>query len=215
MAQREQGSPGPGGGDGSSLMGGPPTDQEGGYCAYAFLPSSVRKGSAQPPTLPHGGLFKRDTGVGKGSVVSKSLSRQSSKLLHGGAAREDWRGSPRSASCSPSRAWGEELRSQSLCTPHPARSKVILKEPDLQDLGTYSVVVTNADEDISASHTLTEEGNPPALNTVPSMSPWRPARKNEHAQSHRPGVWRSAHPVGRQLLKSHQAVPCAKDCPKP
>ncbi|XP_004603752.2 myomesin-3 [Sorex araneus] len=37
------------------------------------------------------------------------------------------------------------------------KSKVILKEPDLQDLGTYSVVVTNADEDISASHTLTEE----------------------------------------------------------
>ncbi|KAM6172804.1 myomesin-3 [Erethizon dorsatum] len=37
------------------------------------------------------------------------------------------------------------------------KSKVILKEPDLQDLGTYSVVVTDADEDISASHTLTEE----------------------------------------------------------
>uniref|UniRef100_A0A8D2CJT9 Myomesin-3 n=1 Tax=Sciurus vulgaris TaxID=55149 RepID=A0A8D2CJT9_SCIVU len=37
------------------------------------------------------------------------------------------------------------------------RSKVILKEPDLEDLGTYSVVVTDADEDISASHTLTEE----------------------------------------------------------
>ncbi|XP_004679437.1 PREDICTED: myomesin-3 [Condylura cristata] len=37
------------------------------------------------------------------------------------------------------------------------KSKVILKEPDLEDLGTYSVVVTDADEDISASHTLTEE----------------------------------------------------------
>ncbi|KAM5321074.1 myomesin-3 isoform 1-T1 [Glossophaga mutica] len=37
------------------------------------------------------------------------------------------------------------------------KSKVILKEPDLEDLGTYSVVVTNADEDISASRTLTEE----------------------------------------------------------
>ncbi|KAG8506709.1 Myomesin-3, partial [Galemys pyrenaicus] len=37
------------------------------------------------------------------------------------------------------------------------KSKVILKEPDLADLGTYSVVVTDADEDISASHTLTEE----------------------------------------------------------
>nr|XP_004657380.2 myomesin-3 [Jaculus jaculus] len=37
------------------------------------------------------------------------------------------------------------------------KSKVILKEPDLQDLGTYSVVVTDADEDTSASHTLTEE----------------------------------------------------------
>ncbi|XP_004850644.1 myomesin-3 [Heterocephalus glaber] len=37
------------------------------------------------------------------------------------------------------------------------KSKVILKEPDLQDLGTYTVVVTDADEDISASHTLTEE----------------------------------------------------------
>ncbi|XP_024410590.2 myomesin-3 isoform X1 [Desmodus rotundus] len=37
------------------------------------------------------------------------------------------------------------------------KSKVILKEPGLKDLGTYSVVVTNADEDISASHTLTEE----------------------------------------------------------
>ncbi|KAM4873379.1 myomesin-3 [Thomomys bottae] len=37
------------------------------------------------------------------------------------------------------------------------KSKVILKEPDLQDLGIYSVVVTDADEDISASHTLTEE----------------------------------------------------------
>ncbi|XP_006883719.1 PREDICTED: myomesin-3 [Elephantulus edwardii] len=37
------------------------------------------------------------------------------------------------------------------------KSKVILKEPDIQDLGTYSVVVTDADEDISASHILTEE----------------------------------------------------------
>uniref|UniRef100_A0A250Y7T1 Myomesin-3 n=1 Tax=Castor canadensis TaxID=51338 RepID=A0A250Y7T1_CASCN len=37
------------------------------------------------------------------------------------------------------------------------KSKVILKEPDLQHLGTYSVIVTDADEDISASHTLTEE----------------------------------------------------------
>ncbi|XP_013375137.1 PREDICTED: myomesin-3 [Chinchilla lanigera] len=37
------------------------------------------------------------------------------------------------------------------------KSQVILKEPDLQDLGTYSVVVTDADEDISASHTLTED----------------------------------------------------------
>lgn len=40
-----------------------------------------------------------------------------------------------------------------------ARSKVILKEPDLQDLGIYSVVVPDADEDTSASHMLTEEGN--------------------------------------------------------
>ncbi|XP_005353443.1 myomesin-3 [Microtus ochrogaster] len=37
------------------------------------------------------------------------------------------------------------------------KSKVILKEPDLQDLGVYSVVVPDADEDTSASHTLTEE----------------------------------------------------------
>ncbi|XP_004426177.1 PREDICTED: myomesin-3 [Ceratotherium simum simum] len=37
------------------------------------------------------------------------------------------------------------------------KSKVILKDPGLEDLGTYSVVVTDADEDISASHTLTEE----------------------------------------------------------
>ncbi|XP_006862460.1 PREDICTED: myomesin-3 [Chrysochloris asiatica] len=37
------------------------------------------------------------------------------------------------------------------------KSKVILKEPGLEDLGLYSVVVTGADEDISASHTLTEE----------------------------------------------------------
>ncbi|XP_028936184.1 myomesin-3 [Ornithorhynchus anatinus] len=37
------------------------------------------------------------------------------------------------------------------------KSKVILKEPSEKDLGTYSVVVTDADEDISASHTLTEE----------------------------------------------------------
>ncbi|XP_058917976.1 myomesin-3 isoform X2 [Kogia breviceps] len=37
------------------------------------------------------------------------------------------------------------------------KSKIILKEPGLEDLGTYSVVVTDADEEISASHTLTEE----------------------------------------------------------
>nr|XP_060482426.1 myomesin-3 [Panthera onca] len=53
-----------------------------------------------------------------------------------------------------SRAQGS---SPSLCSPLSARSKVILKEPGLEDLGTYSVVVTDADEDISASHTLTEE----------------------------------------------------------
>lgn len=49
--------------------------------------------------------------------------------------------------------------SQSIRLPLSARSKVILKEPDLQDLGIYSVVVPDADEDTSASHTLTEEGN--------------------------------------------------------
>ncbi|XP_045154869.1 myomesin-3 [Echinops telfairi] len=37
------------------------------------------------------------------------------------------------------------------------KSKIILKEPSLKDLGIYSVVVADADEDISASHTLTEE----------------------------------------------------------
>ncbi|XP_016277574.2 myomesin-3 [Monodelphis domestica] len=37
------------------------------------------------------------------------------------------------------------------------RSKLILKEPSKEDLGIYSVTVTDADEDISASHTLTEE----------------------------------------------------------
>ncbi|XP_074074224.1 myomesin-3 isoform X1 [Macrotis lagotis] len=37
------------------------------------------------------------------------------------------------------------------------RSKIILKEPSKEDLGTYSVTVPDADEDISASHTLTEE----------------------------------------------------------
>ncbi|XP_037684110.1 myomesin-3 [Choloepus didactylus] len=37
------------------------------------------------------------------------------------------------------------------------KSKVILKDPGLEDLGTYSVVVTDADEDISASHELTED----------------------------------------------------------
>uniref|UniRef100_A0A4X2M7S0 Myomesin-3 n=1 Tax=Vombatus ursinus TaxID=29139 RepID=A0A4X2M7S0_VOMUR len=36
-------------------------------------------------------------------------------------------------------------------------SKIILKEPSKEDLGTYSVTVIDADEDISASHTLTEE----------------------------------------------------------
>ena len=35
-------------------------------------------------------------------------------------------------------------------------------------MGTYSVVVTDADEDISASHTLTEEGN--ALRSTTSSS---------------------------------------------
>ncbi|XP_055466976.1 myomesin-3 [Psammomys obesus] len=37
------------------------------------------------------------------------------------------------------------------------KSKVILKVPDLPDVGVYSVVVTDADEDTSASHMLTEE----------------------------------------------------------
>uniref|UniRef100_A0A8D0PMP9 Myomesin-3 n=1 Tax=Sus scrofa TaxID=9823 RepID=A0A8D0PMP9_PIG len=37
------------------------------------------------------------------------------------------------------------------------KSKIILKDPGPEDLGTYSVVVTDADEEISASHTLTQE----------------------------------------------------------
>lgn len=65
----------------------------------------------------------------------------------------------RACSSQASRAQGS---SPSLCSPLSTRSKVILKEPGLEDLGTYSVVVTDADEDISASHTLTEEGNAPA-----------------------------------------------------
>ncbi|XP_010223082.1 PREDICTED: myomesin-3 [Tinamus guttatus] len=37
------------------------------------------------------------------------------------------------------------------------RSKLILKEPSEKDLGTYSVEVTDVDDDISASRTLTQE----------------------------------------------------------
>lgn len=59
---------------------------------------------------------------------------------------------------SSSQASGARGPAQSIRSPLSARSKVILKEPGLEDLGTYSVVVTDADEDISASHTLTEEG---------------------------------------------------------
>ena len=52
------------------------------------------------------------------------------------------------------------------------RSKIILKEPGLKDLGTYSVVVTDADEEISASHTLTEEGDAPCSTaTSPERRP--------------------------------------------
>lgn len=47
------------------------------------------------------------------------------------------------------------------------RSKIILKDPGLEDLGTYSVVVTDADEDISASHTLTEDGEAPLCRRHP------------------------------------------------
>uniref|UniRef100_A0A4X2M7S6 Myomesin 3 n=1 Tax=Vombatus ursinus TaxID=29139 RepID=A0A4X2M7S6_VOMUR len=46
-------------------------------------------------------------------------------------------------------------------------SKIILKEPSKEDLGTYSVTVIDADEDISASHTLTEEGKLPSPLTLP------------------------------------------------
>lgn len=38
------------------------------------------------------------------------------------------------------------------------RSKLILKEPSEKDLGIYSVEVTDVDDDISASCTLTKEG---------------------------------------------------------
>lgn len=70
------------------------------------------------------------------------------------------------------------------------RSKIILKEPGLEDLGTYSVVVTDADEDISASHTLTEEGDAPVPQPPPQRDdpdtgsqaqiPQRPARSNKN-----------------------------------
>lgn len=40
----------------------------------------------------------------------------------------------------------------------PSRSKLILKEPSEKDLGVYSVEVTDVDDDISASCTLTKEG---------------------------------------------------------
>lgn len=39
-----------------------------------------------------------------------------------------------------------------------SRSKLILKEPSEKDLGVYSVEVTDVDDDISASCTLTKEG---------------------------------------------------------
>lgn len=38
------------------------------------------------------------------------------------------------------------------------RSKLILKDPSEKDLGIYSVEVTDVDDDISASCTLTKEG---------------------------------------------------------
>lgn len=43
-------------------------------------------------------------------------------------------------------------------TPFTSRSKLILKEPSEKDLGVYSVEVTDVDDDISASCTLTKEG---------------------------------------------------------
>lgn len=85
-----------------------------------------------------------------------------------------------------SSAQGASLR---LYSPLSARSKVILKDPGLEDLGTYSVMVTDADEDISASHTLTEEGNASVLLPLPREAliesprrkwPQSPARSNKN-----------------------------------
>uniref|UniRef100_A0A8C8SRG0 Myomesin-3 n=1 Tax=Pelusios castaneus TaxID=367368 RepID=A0A8C8SRG0_9SAUR len=126
------------------------SDLEKGKC-YNFRVRALNKAGTGPPSLPSDPVVvetKPDTneielGVDKEGFIYMAFEApdmcDSSEFIWS----KDYEGSP-----DPNRVSTEDKDN---------KSKLILKNASEEDLGTYSVEVTDVDDEISASHTLTQE----------------------------------------------------------
>ncbi|XP_006268041.1 myomesin-3 [Alligator mississippiensis] len=126
------------------------SDLETGKC-YIFQVRALNKAGAGPPSVPSDpvvvktkpGINEIELGVDEDGFIYMAFETpemcDSSEFIWS----KDYEGPP-----DPDRVRTEDQDN---------KSKLILKDPSEKDLGTYSVEVTDVDDDISASHTLTQE----------------------------------------------------------
>uniref|UniRef100_A0A7M4FGM1 Myomesin 3 n=1 Tax=Crocodylus porosus TaxID=8502 RepID=A0A7M4FGM1_CROPO len=126
------------------------SDLETGKC-YIFQVRALNKAGVGPPSVPSDtvmvktkpGINEIELGVDEEGFIYMAFETpemcDSSEFIWS----KDYEGPP-----DPDRVRTEDQDN---------KSKLILKDPSEKDLGTYSVEVTDVDDDISASHTLTQE----------------------------------------------------------
>uniref|UniRef100_A0A8C0GBV8 Myomesin 3 n=1 Tax=Chelonoidis abingdonii TaxID=106734 RepID=A0A8C0GBV8_CHEAB len=141
------------------------SDLETGKC-YIFRVRALNKAGIGPPSIPSDpvvvetkpGTNEIELGVDKEGFVYMAFETpdmcDSSEFIWS----KDYEGPP-----DPNRVKIEDKGN---------KSKIILKNASEKDLGTYSVEVTDIDDEISASHTLTQEATFPLLPVIELISGW-------------------------------------------